>query len=141
MAYMSARIRVFKIFLLCLPVCVAAGSRSVWDGVFTKEQSARGKSVYLEECAKCHGENLGGGEGAPPLAGKDFLKNWNGRTAGDLLALIIKTMPTDDPGNLSHKQYADITAFILNQNEFPAGTKDLDSTPDASKDIRIEEKK
>jgi len=133
--------RGLQIFLLCLPVCVAAGSRSVWDGAYTKEQSARGKTAYLEVCAKCHGETLSGGEGAPALAGKDFLKNWNGRTAGDLLGLIIKTMPTDDPGSLSHRQYADITAFVLNQNEFPAGAKDLDSTPDASKDIKIEEKK
>src|SRR5580700_2721740 len=133
--------RGLQIFLICLPLCVAAGSRSVWDGAYTKEQSARGKTAYLEVCAKWHGETLSGGESAPALAGKDFLKTWNGQTAGDLLDLIIKTMPTDDPGSLSHRQYADITAYVLNQNEFPAGAKDLDSTPAASKDIRIEEKK
>jgi S-disulfanyl-L-cysteine oxidoreductase SoxD len=133
--------RRLQICLLCLPACVAAASRSVWDGAYTREQSARGKAAYLEVCAKCHGETLSGGEGAPPLVGKDFLKNWNGRTAGELLGVIIKTMPTDDPGSLSRRQYADLTAFVLNENEFPAGAKDLDSSPDASKDIRIEEKK
>ncbi len=68
--------RGLQIFLLCLPVCVAAASRSVWDGAYTKEQSARGKTAYLEVCAKCHGETLSGGEGAPALVGKDFVKNW-----------------------------------------------------------------
>ena len=136
------KLRRLRLCLICSPLlCLAAGAGSVWDGAYTKGQSARGKGVYLEECAKCHGENLAGGEGAPPLVGKDFIKSWYGKSAGDLLDRIIKTMPTDDPGSFSHRQYADITAYILNQNEFPAGAKDLDSSPAASKDIRIEEKK
>ena len=173
------KLRRLRLCLICSPLlCLAAGAGSVWDGAYTKGQSARGKGVYLEECAKCHGENPArgrpgqpgpgpggpghrfrqrpgsphqppggqlpggaGGEGAPPLVGKDFIKSWYGKSAGDLLDRIIKTMPTDDPGSLSHRQYADITAYILNQNEFPAGAKDLDSSPAASKDIRIEEKK
>ena len=35
-----------------------AFTRSVWDGVYTKEQAHRGQTVYGQECAKCHGENL-----------------------------------------------------------------------------------
>ncbi len=127
--------------LIALPLVVAAASRSIWDGAYTKEQSARGKTAYLEECAKCHGENLGGGEVAPGLAGREFLAKWQGRSVGDLLDLTIRTMPADDPGNLSRRQYADIAAYVLNQNQFPAGTNDLASTPAASKDIAIEEKK
>jgi mono/diheme cytochrome c family protein len=127
--------------LLCLACGLAAGARSVWDGVYTMEQAARGQTGYREECAKCHAENMAGGEVGPALAGKEFLKNWNGKTVGDLLESVINTMPADDPGNLSRRQYADITAWILSSNEFPAGPKDLDSDPSALKDITIEEKK
>lgn len=81
-----------------------------------------------------------GGEAAPALAGKDFLKGWNGRSVAELLEVTTKTMPSDDPGNLSRRQYVDIVAWILNSNEFPAGSKALENTP-SLKDIRIEEKK
>src|ERR1700730_2471178 len=108
---------------------IAAASRSVWDGVYAKEQADRGQKAYQEECMKCHGENLAGGEASPPLVGAEFLPKWNGKTAGDLFGLIRKTMPTDDPGNLSSRQYADIVAYILSMNEFPAGPKELDADP------------
>lgn len=129
------------VVLLAASCCFAAATRSVWDGVYTKEQSSRGQTAYREECARCHSENLGGGEAAPALAGGEFLKNWNGRTVGDLLDRIATTMPADDPGGLSRRQYADITAYMLNANDFPAGPKDLDNTPAALKDIAIEVKK
>ena len=90
---------------------------------------------------KCHGENLAGGEAAPPLAGAEFLAKWNGKTAGDLFGLIRKTMPTDDPGNLSSRQYSDIVAYILSVNEFPAGQKELDRDPAVLNEIRIEAKR
>ena len=35
-------------------------------------------------------------------------------------------MPSDDPGNLSTRQYADVVAYILSFNEFPVGQKELD---------------
>ena len=69
-----------------------APSRSVWDGVYTEEQSKRGETVYQKECASCHGASLGGGESAPPLTGGAFLSNWNGLTLGDLFDRIRKTM-------------------------------------------------
>ncbi len=129
------------VFLLCMACCLAAGSRSIWDGIYTSNQATRGQAAYREECAKCHGENLAGGEDAPALVGKQFLKTWNGRTVGDLLEIMIKTMPSEDPGSLSRRQYADLSAYILNANEFPAGPKELGSPPSELKDIRIEEKK
>ena len=122
-------------------VCLAAASRSVWDGVYTKEQASRGKIVYGDECAKCHGENLVGSDTAPALAGKEFFTSWSGRSAGDMLQIVGKTMPSEDPGTLSSEQYADAIAYIFSVNEFPAGKKDLDNKPAAIKDIRIEEKK
>jgi mono/diheme cytochrome c family protein len=116
----------------------AAVPRSVWDGVYTKQQAGRGQSAYREACLKCHGENLMGGEGAPALAGDEFLHHWNGKTAGELFELIRKTMPSEDPGSLSRRQYADVVAYILSVNEFPGGEKELESETESLNDIRIE---
>src|ERR1043166_4734207 len=92
-----------RLSILFFAVTLAfAASRSVWDGVYTKEQARRGEAVYREECMKCHGENLMGGEAGPPIAGEEFLKAWGGRTAGDFFEKIRKTMPEDDPGGLRH---------------------------------------
>ena len=65
--------------LLALAVAAAAQTtRSVWDGVYTTEQAARGKALFTKECAACHGPELTGGESAPPLEGGGFISNWNG---------------------------------------------------------------
>jgi quinoprotein glucose dehydrogenase len=119
---------------------IAATSRSVWDGVYTKAQASRGLVRYREECAKCHAENLMGGEDAPALVGDEFLPKWTGQTAGDLFELIRKTMPSEDPESLSRREYADILAYLLGANGFPAGEKELGSELAALKEIRIEKK-
>jgi mono/diheme cytochrome c family protein len=129
------------IVLSSLTCVVAAGSRSVRDGVYTKAQALRGQTVYREECAKCHAENLAGGESAPALAGDEFAAQWQGKTANDLFEITRKTMPADDPGRLSRRQYADLVAYMLSANEYPAGGKELESTAEALQDIRIEAKK
>src|SRR5471032_644799 len=89
-----------SILLVLLSSSLAAVSRSVWDGVYTKQQVGRGQSSYREECLRCHAENLMGGEAAPAFAGDEFLHKWNGKTAGDLFEWIRNTMPSEDPGNL-----------------------------------------
>ena len=133
----SVKLPIFCFLVLISP---AAVTRSVWDGVYTKEQANRGQTVYREECLKCHGENLGGGEGGPALAGEEFRQKWNGKTVGDLFGVIRKTMPSDDPGNLSSREYSDLVAYILSVNEFPAGQKELDREVAALNEIRIEVK-
>jgi quinoprotein glucose dehydrogenase len=115
----------------------AAASRTVWDGVYTKEQAARGQMVYLEECARCHGAELAGNE-APALTGEEFLKEWNGKSAGDLFEVIRKSMPDDDPGVLSEHDYVDVMAFVFGANHFPTGDKELEPEIAALKEIRIE---
>jgi S-disulfanyl-L-cysteine oxidoreductase SoxD len=111
---------------------------SVWDGVYTQEQASRGKTLYSKECASCHGEALDGSGQAPPLAGADFKGNWNGQTADDLLEKMQASMPADQPGKLSREQNADILAFLLGFNEFPAGTKELPTDAAVLQKIRFE---
>jgi mono/diheme cytochrome c family protein len=115
-----------------------SGSRSVWDGVFTEEQAKRGQPLFNQHCASCHGDTLAGGETAPPLAGGDFLANWDGLTVGDLFERIRRSMPRDDPGRLSRLQDADVLAYILSFNKFPAGQTELPHDTQLLKLIRFE---
>lgn len=110
---------------------------SVWNGVYTKDQAKRGQPSYTKHCAACHGDSLSGGESAPPLAGGEFMANWNGLTAGDLFERIRTTMPLGG-ARLSREINADILAYMFSFNEFPAGEKDLAQSTEVLKSIRID---
>jgi len=114
---------------------------SVWDGVYTQEQADRGKPVYGKQCASCHGAALDGSGIAPPLAGADFQGDWNGQTVDDLFEKMQTSMPADQPGKLSRAQNADILAFLLSSNAFPAGGKDLPTDAAVLQKIRFESAK
>ena len=116
-----------------------AAARSVWDGVYTPEQAKRGEAVYARECARCHGPGLeGNGEGTRPLVGIEFLSTWNGLTLGDLLDRIRLTMPPDIPGKLKRQENADVLAYIVSANKFPAGTTELPRESERLKQIRFD---
>ena len=117
---------------------VAGADPSVWTGVYTAEQAKRGETAYLQSCASCHGPALDGGDMTPPLVGGAFTSNWNDLTVGDLFDRIRTTMPLDNPGRLSRPQTADVIAFVLKANGWPAGEAELAPDPAASRQIRIE---
>lgn len=98
---------------------------SVLDGVYSGAQADRGAGSFAQYCAVCHGPSLGGVGEAPALVGPQFIADFNGLTVGDLFERIRTTMPLNNPDGLSREQYADILAFVLRSNGYPAGTKDL----------------
>ena len=116
-------------------------TKSVWDGVYTDEQANRGKALYSENCASCHGSELTGGEMAPPLSGGEFMAGWDGLTVGDLFERIRISMPQNAPGSLSGQQNSDILAFVFNANKFPAGQTELPKEAGILKTIKFETKK
>jgi mono/diheme cytochrome c family protein len=113
-------------------------TKSVWDGVYTDDQAKRGQGSYASECASCHGDQLTGGEMAPPLAGGEFMSNWSGLTVGDLYERIRTGMPPANPAKVSREAKADIVAFILAYNKFPAGKQEMASRTEVLKQIKIE---
>ena len=115
----------------------AQASHSVLEGAFTEEQAKRGETVYSTSCASCHGPALAGTEMAPPLTGKSFLDNWTDTTVNDLFQKISVAMPADDPGSLKKEQSADVVAFILGNNKFPAGKTELATDSEALKQIKV----
>ena len=87
--------------------------RSIWDGVYTDEQAARGSTAYAEACGECHGQGLEGGEMEPPLSGGEFLYAWDGLSVGDLFDRIRISMPPSNPNGVSRQEKADIIAHLL----------------------------
>ena len=98
---------------------------SVLDGIYTEAQAGRGRAVYGENCAECHGEGLGGGEMAPGLTGVAFSFRWRGLKVGNVYTSIRSTMPPEEPGRLSAQEYIDIVAFLLGATKYPAGDREL----------------
>jgi hypothetical protein len=84
---------------------------------------------------------LTGGEMAPALAGGEFMAGWDGLTVGDLFERIRISMPQNAPGTLSGQQNADILAFMLASNKFPAGSAELAKDAMILKNIKFEAKK
>jgi Cytochrome c len=112
--------------VLLAVIDVRAQQRTVWDGVFTEEQATRGEALYGEHCGKCHGATLqGNGEGALPLTGATFKSTWNGVAMGAMFDRVRLSMPQDKPATMTRQQVADLLAFILRANKFPAGTSEL----------------
>jgi alcohol dehydrogenase (cytochrome c) len=96
---------------------------SASDRPFTAAQAARGKAVFAQSCAACHGATLTGGS-APPLSGPRFEASWNHpqMTLDDLLFIQRTTMPPKASGALSAEDHAAVFAYILEMNGYQAGT-------------------
>lgn len=115
----------------------APPTSTVWDSVYTKDQAARGQTKYAQVCANCHQTDLSGSDQAPSLAGGDFLDRWDGQSVGDLADRIRTSMPLDDIGSLTVQMSADITAYMLQANNFPAGEVELKGERAAMRVIAI----
>jgi len=116
----------------------AQATLTVVTGVYTQAQAMRGEAVYKEQCAACHGDDLGGSGPMPPLAGNDFVKNWQGKTLGDLFEKTHTSMPASAPGTLSEQQTADVISYMLSQGKYPAGTTELAAKMEPLNQIKIE---
>jgi alcohol dehydrogenase (cytochrome c) len=96
---------------------------------YTAEQAELGQAAYAESCASCHGDNLDDGEFAPPLKGVEFRESWRGNAPGQLFALTRATMPQDRPGGLPQDTYAQLVAYILQENGSAPGETALPADP------------
>src|SRR4051812_44020270 len=92
-------------------------SKTFREGTYTAEQASRGQQGYAGECSACHGENLGGMEMAPPLAGATFRQSWEKQPLLTLANRIKTTMPPFAPNSLSPAQVTDILSYVLKAND------------------------
>ena len=126
--------------LLSLAALTAgAQNASIWSGAFTAAQATRGNDAYQASCSGCHGSDLRATDPeAVDLTGPAIRTKWNGKTLQDRFETIRDTMPPGNANTLGDKTYMDILAFILQSNEFPAGTQEL--VPETAKAIVIVQK-
>jgi mono/diheme cytochrome c family protein len=112
------------VMVLALAGTTAQARTSIWDGVYSDAQADRGHTLYMQNCARCHGVNLWGTFEIPPLVGR-LMPYYAGSTLDVLFDYVSTAMPLDRPGVLSPAANADILAFILKSNDIPAGSKEL----------------
>jgi mono/diheme cytochrome c family protein len=121
---------------LLAPGLHAQPPRTANDRVYTDAQAARGRTLYQEKCAACHG-NMLEGISAPPLAGSAFLGVWGPQPLSELAGKIRNTMPADDPGKLRPAETADLVAYILQASKFPSGANELSPDDAALKSVLL----
>jgi len=116
----------FLAFFLAASACFMIAGVRAEDAVYTAAQSERGEEAYQLYCSACHGARLQGAPAAP-LTGEAFRGRWEDgkHTLDDLYYIIRSLMPNNAPGSLSKAQYADIVAYILKTNNYPAGEVEL----------------
>ena len=118
------RILVASALVLALGTAIAEARISIWDGVYTDAQADHGRTLYMQNCGRCHGADLSGTFEIPPLIGR-FMPYWSGSTLDALFDYVSTAMPLDHPGALGAAANADIVAFILKSNDIPSGAKEL----------------
>jgi mono/diheme cytochrome c family protein len=96
---------------------------TVWSGVYSDTQAARGQAAYAIHCASCHQDDLSGYQSI--LKGDRFMNEYREASLDRLYGKLKTTMPRGAAGSLSDETYVDILSYVLKSNEFPAGRQKL----------------
>jgi S-disulfanyl-L-cysteine oxidoreductase SoxD len=115
--------------LLAVGISAAEDPRTIVDRVYSVAQAERGEARFKISCSSCHTpSSFGGGS---------FAERWDGQTMAEVFDFVSNAMPENDPGGLKKTDYADVLAFILRVNAYPAGNDELPTDGDALKKLAI----
>jgi mono/diheme cytochrome c family protein len=117
-------------------VVLVTGTRMVPQAFAASSQVERGRTVYAEACAVCHGEDGRGGAGfGNPIWGEGAqIRKF--RHAAGLLEYNLMLMPFDDPTRVSDADKLAVTAYILARHGAMEEDKALSESEAASIAIR-----
>ena len=108
----------------------AAAAPDASSGAFyTSRQASRGDGLFRDNCVSCHSSS--------EFAGASFQRRWRNRAVGDIYEFVLYSMPDDNPGGLPEQTYADIVAYMLSMNDFPAGDAELPTSLDALMEMKM----
>jgi S-disulfanyl-L-cysteine oxidoreductase SoxD len=117
-------------------IVAQAPPSSVNDGVYTAEQAKRGATLYLDACAACHLESLSGRDAVPGLTRETLVAKF--ANLGELFTKVKVSMPAFDPGSLKPEEVAEVLAYVLEQNKYPAGQVELPITTATLEHVKLE---
>ena len=104
------------------PPAAAPATASTGNMFYTSSQASRGGGLFRDNCVSCHSSS--------EFRGSSFERRWTNRAVGDIYEFVLYSMPDDNPGGLPAQTYADIVAFMLELNDFPAGDTELPTSID-----------
>jgi|GEM_PF-1293525 len=112
------------------PLLVEVADKAGGGVSYTKAQAQAGAGVFAKNCVSCHGANLQG-VAAPALAGKDFMTSAvkDNHTVQMLDYIVTQNMPFNNPGSLSATEYAQVMAYLLASNCYPASSTPFPEQP------------
>ena len=114
-------------FLALRPGAISGqGGAAPQAGLFTPQQVDRGRTVYAQSCAACHGVSMAGGA-ASTLIGSSFQSRWGhvDMKVDDLFYFVRTSMPPNAAQSLSLPDHAAVVAFLLQSNGYASGTTTL----------------
>jgi len=110
-------------------------------GYYTQVQAERGRTLYQQHCARCHGDTLRGGPHEPPLTQLGFFRTWGDRTFDALFSYYSSTMPYGTATRLPASEYVAIGAYWLSFHDYPSGDVALTADPAQQRQIVIERRR
>ena len=96
---------------------------------YTSQQASRGQGLFQDNCVSCHSSS--------EFSGSFFERRWRNRAVGDIYEFVLYAMPDDNPGGLPEQTYADIVAYMLQMNDFPAGASELPTSMDMLMEMKM----
>jgi mono/diheme cytochrome c family protein len=117
---------------------LALRAQAAKPALYTADQATAGVTIYTQACAACHGAGLEG-VSAPALKGTVFgeMATAQSLTVDSLADVIGSSMPQSDPGSLKPDEVNAVTAYILQQNGYPAGAAALARGGAGLRDIKV----
>jgi mono/diheme cytochrome c family protein len=106
-----------------------AAEGSAASAFYTSRQASRGAGLFRDNCVSCHASS--------EFTGASFERRWRNRAVADIYEFVLYSMPDDNPGGLPEQTYADIIAYVLEMNDFPAGNSELPTSMEALMEMKM----
>ena len=101
-----------------------SAERTALDGVYTEAQAERGMRAYMEQCSRCHYDDLRGNPVAPGLTGTRFIEAWREDSLFSLFDHMATRMPREPrrAPDACLPRHPHLHPAVQRLSDWPAGT-------------------